>query len=163
MQPKVYVAGPMRGYVDFNFPAFDLASSLLRLRGFEVFSPADHDREIGFDGQAQAATHPTDAFIQEVIMWDLARVAESDAIYMLVGWQMSSGARLEHDLARFLKKVVLFEETESQYEKAQYIERHLLRIREEKSRQEESEQSLDGDPEQTYEKALHSLLVSMRN
>ena len=43
---KVYLAGPMRGIANFNFPAFDFAAHKLRNQGFYVFSPAERDRSI---------------------------------------------------------------------------------------------------------------------
>ena len=36
---RVYVAGPMRGYVDYNYPAFDSACEVLREAGYDVVSP----------------------------------------------------------------------------------------------------------------------------
>ena len=42
---RLYVAGPMRGIKDFNFPAFDEAATFLRNAGYEVCNPADRDRE----------------------------------------------------------------------------------------------------------------------
>ena len=37
--PSVYVAGPMRGYPLFNFPAFDAASDKLRALDGKSFRP----------------------------------------------------------------------------------------------------------------------------
>lgn len=39
----LYVGGPMTGFPQFNFPAFDAASADLRRRGFTVVSPAELD------------------------------------------------------------------------------------------------------------------------
>lgn len=46
---KVYLAGGMRGYPSFNFPSFDAAAAELRKRFITVISPAEIDRELGFD------------------------------------------------------------------------------------------------------------------
>ena len=46
MTQKYYLAGPMTRYKYFNFPAFDTAAYTLRAQGYEVFSPADHDRKL---------------------------------------------------------------------------------------------------------------------
>ncbi len=45
----VYIAGPMRGYTHFNFPAFDGARDLGKSLGWKVISPADLDRAEGLD------------------------------------------------------------------------------------------------------------------
>ena len=39
---KVYLAGPITGVVDNNFPAFNAAADTLRSAGLDVFNPADH-------------------------------------------------------------------------------------------------------------------------
>lgn len=41
---RVYLAGPMRGLPQFNFPAFDAGAATLEALGHEVFNPADRDR-----------------------------------------------------------------------------------------------------------------------
>jgi len=40
----VFIAGPMRGYKDYNFPAFDRAERILRNMGYHPVSPAVMDR-----------------------------------------------------------------------------------------------------------------------
>jgi hypothetical protein len=44
---RVYIAGPMRGIPEFNFPAFD-AAARGRAMGLEIISPAELDRAHGF-------------------------------------------------------------------------------------------------------------------
>ena len=37
---RLYLAGPMSGIKDFNFPAFNEAAEHLRKLGYEVFNPS---------------------------------------------------------------------------------------------------------------------------
>ena len=98
---KLYLGGPMRGYPDFNFPAFDDAAARLRAGGFEVVSPAEHDREGGFDETAGSL----DGFDMEAaIRWDLEQVIACDGIALLPGWEKSSGCAVELAMAKFLDK-----------------------------------------------------------
>lgn len=39
---KLYIAGPMTGLPDNNYPAFHEAARDLRARGYEVANPAEH-------------------------------------------------------------------------------------------------------------------------
>lgn len=97
---SVYVAGPMRGIADFNFPAFHQATALLRSCGFRVFSPAERDLEQGFDGAGLAGTaaeldeHAFD--LREALAMDLSWIClEADAVITLDGWEYSKGALAE--------------------------------------------------------------------
>jgi hypothetical protein len=101
----------MRGYPRYNFDAFDRAAERLRSEGYEVVSPADHDRDIGFNPDAghDVDVHPEGFDLRDAIMWDLEQVSRCDVIYMLNGWYSSRGANLEHDLAEFLGKEILYE------------------------------------------------------
>ena len=102
---KVYVAGPMRGIKDFNFPAFDEASAYLRALGATVVNPADHDRENGFDGTGMTGHEDLSAHgfdVREALKWDLEQVSDSDAVAVLEGWENSSGAKAEVALAHAL-------------------------------------------------------------
>lgn len=89
----------MRGIEHFNFPAFDEAAAALRAQGHEVLNPADRDRERGFDETRNAL----DGFdMREAIMWDLQAVASSDCVWVLPGWENSTGCAVELALAKFL-------------------------------------------------------------
>jgi len=104
--PNVYVAGPMRGKPDFNFPAFDDATLKLKALGYSVFSPADHDRSNGFQtegltGHESLTERGFD--LREALRADTEYIATTaDAILLLDGWQQSSGARAELALAAAL-------------------------------------------------------------
>jgi hypothetical protein len=101
---KIYLAGPMTGIPEFNYPAFHAAAAQLRAEGHEVFSPAEADnRRHGVDiskGNATgdpkqaAAEHGFDRRI--ALAEDLAWIcAEADAIAVLPGWENSKGANAE--------------------------------------------------------------------
>ena len=97
----VYLAGPMRGYPEYNFPAFKEAAKNLRERGYMVFNPADHDLDQGFD--PQIPMEEQDFFdLREAFAWDLAKVCTSEAIVVLPGWVDSRFGRLEVAVAEAL-------------------------------------------------------------
>lgn len=100
-----YVAGPMRGYEDFNFPAFDRARDLLLSRGYRVISPADMDRARGFSGDGEWMP---DDFSLAMKMDLLAIILFCDGLYLLKGWSESVGARYEVMVARATGKLLWF-------------------------------------------------------
>lgn len=106
---KIYIAGPMTGLPEFNFPAFFEAAEYLQAEGHDTFNPAAKDKEIYGDdvgssptGDVQdAAQHGFD--IREALFLDLQFICkEADALYMLEGWERSTGARAEHATATAL-------------------------------------------------------------
>lgn len=111
---KLYVAGPMRGLPDFNFPAFDAAADFLRSLGHEVISPAEHDREVypdieAWPGYAAGDTSLCPAFdFIAAITWDMKAVLDSDGIVLLPGWEASSGVAHELYVAKAAGKFVFF-------------------------------------------------------
>ena len=87
-----YIAGPMSGYEDFNFPAFHKAAEVLRQfpRYSEVINPAEN-----FDGRQ-------DLDWQTYLRTAIQQVAASDEVVVLEGWEESKGASLEVHIARQL-------------------------------------------------------------
>jgi hypothetical protein len=104
---KVYLAGPMRGIKDFNFPAFFEAEEQLRARGYEVFNPARRDAEhygAGItkiaSGSEEEAAAKTGFNIREALGADCDWITKhADMVVFLPGWENSTGCQAEHALA----------------------------------------------------------------
>lgn len=94
----VYLAGPMRGRPQHNFPGFRAAARYLRRRGYIVVSPAEHDLEQGFDPKRSLEEQNFD--LRAALAWDLQQVLAADAVVVLPGWQHSNGALAEVATAR---------------------------------------------------------------
>lgn len=99
-----YLAGPMRGYPSLNFPAFDEAQADLSARGWHVISPAEMDRVEGFDPDVHL---PDAAFLKEARLRDADAIEQSDAVFVLPGWEKSVGATAEVWYARWAGVPVL--------------------------------------------------------
>jgi len=95
---RVYLAGPMTGRAEWNFPAFREAAAELRALGFDVVSPHELDEVTGFD-----STAPVNEFTHEHLLAALRRdvlaVLDADGVATLAGWELSRGARAEVSLA----------------------------------------------------------------
>lgn len=93
---RVYLAGPMNGYPEKNFPMFIEAAAKLREAGFEVISPAenpipDHDLKTW----------------QGALTYDIQEcVCPVDGVAVLPGFEQSKGACLEIFVALALGKSV---------------------------------------------------------
>lgn len=93
MNQRVYVAGPMSGMPDLNYPAFNQAAQYLRELGYHVENPAENPVPAcdSWAGYMRLA---------------IAQLVTCDEIHMLRGWKNSKGARIEHDLAAELGLLV---------------------------------------------------------
>ena len=92
---RVYIAGPIRGHADLNAPAFAAAANTLRLAGHEVFNPVAANLE----GMG----------IRKIMAYELTWICENaDAVAMLSGWEVSLGARTEHELAKAIGIKVMY-------------------------------------------------------
>ncbi len=99
-----YLAGPMRGYDHDNFPAFFDAASALRKTGIDVRSPAEHDLDLGYDPWDPSTKDSIT--LEECMQWDLAQVAQCDAVILLPGWEKSEGVGRELQVALWCGKDV---------------------------------------------------------
>jgi len=84
---RIYIAGPMTGLPDLNFPAFHAEAVKLRAAGHEVSNPA----EINPDHSA----HWIDCMAR-----DIPELLKCDAVKLLTGWEASDGATVERIYAK---------------------------------------------------------------
>lgn len=104
---RVYLAGPMRGYPQYNFPAFFEAAQALREAGYDVWSPAEHDAEAGFKWDDKTGVEDLDGEfdLKAALAHDLKMVTEwADIVALLPGWEESKGTRAELAAAAALGK-----------------------------------------------------------
>lgn len=100
---RLYLAGPMRGKPEYNFPAFHAATKRLRDIGFEVWSPAENDMtQDGFDPKTDQARE-----MSHYMKRDLPEVCHADAVAVLPGWEKSQGATLEVHVCRAIGHPVI--------------------------------------------------------
>lgn len=99
---KLYLAGGMTGYEDFNKPAFFRGAAELRCRGHEVLNPAEHEEKPGMDWI-------------DYMRKDLRLLSQCEAVAVLPGWNKSRGARLEVYIAVSLGMPVFDAENMEQY------------------------------------------------
>lgn len=90
---KLYIAGPMTGYPECNYPTFHLAAESLRKAGFEVVNPA----EVHIDERHHYV---------DLIREDLKVMLDCHGIATLENWWESTGARNEVQVAGMLKMPV---------------------------------------------------------
>lgn len=88
---KIYLSGPMTGYPNSNYPAFERAASALRDNGHEVFSP----HEFLPEGK------PSNADLRRAFSaYSKYICEEADTIVLLPGWEKSIGVSAELALAK---------------------------------------------------------------
>lgn len=94
MKRTIYVAGPMTGLPDFNYPAFNAAAATLRAQGHTVLNPAENPV-------------PACGTWQGYMRLALAQLVQCECIVLLPGWAESKGALIERKLAQVLGMDVL--------------------------------------------------------
>ncbi len=85
----IYIAGPMTGLPECNYPAFHEAARRLRLLGYEVLNPAENPP-------------PPCKSWRGYMRLAISQLIQCDAIVFLHGWELSAGANIERDLAHKL-------------------------------------------------------------
>ena len=100
MAKRIYLAGPMTGIADYNYPEFNRVAKLIRDMGYEVENPADTEKE-NTEYPYQSAPH--EWYMRKAV----EKIMKCDMVVILPAWDTSIGARLEVDLARGLNLPIL--------------------------------------------------------
>lgn len=90
----VYIAGPMTGFPDLNYPAFYAAEEALTAAGHAVLNPARNGTIVGSNAW------------QQYMRLSIAQVLQAEAVALLPGWVNSRGALLERRIATALGLLV---------------------------------------------------------
>lgn len=104
---KVYIAGPIAGRANGNIAEFQGAVEHLRSLGHYPINPHDvppreHEGNCpvgpaaGQTADGEEAQHTAPCYMRT----DMQALLRCDAIYLLHGWEQSSGARTEFEVAR---------------------------------------------------------------
>ncbi len=103
---RIYIAGPMRGVPEYNFPAFIAAEERLQDAGHVVFSPVQYDRQVGIDvtGLTGHEEENIPGFnLREAMQAELTWLClHAEAVVFLPGWEKSLGSRAERATAQAL-------------------------------------------------------------
>lgn len=126
-EKSAYIAGKMRGVPYYNFPAFDKARDRLVGLGLKALSPADMDREAGFDPFMEEFhfradptngivydwnTLPKDFDLPAAIERDNKAIDDPDTVAVYViheGISESAGGMAEIERAMKRGKIILFD------------------------------------------------------
>lgn len=106
---RIYLAGPMTGLPQQNFPAFHREAAHLRAEGHEVVNPAEING--GADELVATANMTPEQLAEhwrQCLRNDIPALLGCDAIYLLPGWERSKGASLEHYIARQMDMQVVY-------------------------------------------------------
>lgn len=114
-----YLAGPMTGRPQFNFPLFESEAKRLRDAGYHILSPHEQDSPAvqkaawaSPDGRLDANGQIAGETWGEILARDVKLVADQVCgVLVLPDWDMSRGARLETFVAGLCGKPILWAET----------------------------------------------------
>lgn len=81
---RIYLAGPMTGHPDFNYPAFNAEAARLRALGLMVENPAQNPKQDTW---------------QEYMRVGIRQMMKCTHVALLPGWETSPGATIERNLA----------------------------------------------------------------
>lgn len=99
MKPaSLYIAGPMTGKPQYNWPLFDAVAGELQLAGIGVVNPAAMDRidkvefsDEEFEAGIPSGTMPLAGFLKR----DFHAMTMCEGIVLLPDWEQSTGANSE--------------------------------------------------------------------
>jgi hypothetical protein len=82
VKKRIYIAGPMTGLPEYNYPAFNAEAKRLRALGWEVENPAENEA-------------PSSGEWIDFMRLAIPQLMTCDIIVLLPGWIESRGARIE--------------------------------------------------------------------
>lgn len=85
-----YLAGPMSGIAEQNYPAFQSACEQLRCLGLAIVSPHE---------TVHHPTQPNEQGWRDLLRQDAKTLLQCQGVILLPGWAKSNGARFELYLA----------------------------------------------------------------
>ena len=96
VKKRIYIAGPMRGYPDYNYLEFvRVADAFFKepelCERWEVVSPV----KIGNGFGSAEEINESPELLGRLMELELAVVKSCDAIFLMTGWEKSAGARAE--------------------------------------------------------------------
>lgn len=102
---RIYLAGPIRGIKDLNFPAFNRYAKLLRDQEHEVFNPIESKEHINLTPECNEEI----SFRRHIFEIDLTWICRhADAVALIPGWEKSKGATAERALAEAIGLTVIY-------------------------------------------------------
>lgn len=116
---KVYLAGPMQGYENFNKKNFDKYEEILKSSGYEVFNPSETDLSKSY----QSGEVEGQEFVNQCLNIDLNYICKNaEAIALMPGWENSKGAKAEYFTALACNlKIIILEDALNGLEGESYI------------------------------------------
>ena len=87
---KIFIAGPMRGYPNYNFDKFDAYEKLLKDKGIECVNPGRISRKF-----KEVEVNNDINVYNEMVKLQQEAEKTCNAILLLDGWQWSKGVMLE--------------------------------------------------------------------
>lgn len=109
--PTLYVAGPMTGIKDYNYPHFREVGDALRDCGYTVLNPVEVDamhlaERSMVDSSFRHVCADCDEGRKHEWHWYMRRtlkmMLEADGVALLRGWERSRGAKVEVEVAKAL-------------------------------------------------------------
>lgn len=91
---QIYIAGPMTGRPQFNYPLFNSAAKQLRAVGHFVMNPAENHA-------------PPGAVWEDYMRMAIAQLLQCECVAVLPEWETSRGASLEVTIAHRLGMPVM--------------------------------------------------------
>ncbi|MBN3853814.1 DUF4406 domain-containing protein [Paraburkholderia sp. Ac-20340] len=92
---RIYIAGPMTGIPELNFPRFHAEAARLRGLGHDVINPAEINPAAGTEWAAAMRA-------------DIRELVTCEGICLLPGFEGSRGARLERHIALELGLEIMY-------------------------------------------------------